>query len=629
VLFTAVAAVAVNPLTTTMAEADVVTIPALADASIDQSLPNTNFGSATRLETDNSPVKRFLMRFDVSSFDGQSIASAKVRVWCVNESGKGGDLRRVTSSWSEGTVTWNTPVTFSSTVTATLGAVSAGNWYEFDVTGLLGSGSTLDLIVTPTSSNGADYDSREASSGNGPRLLVTTGTPAPDPTGTPSPSPTTPPPSPGTIPVLADATVDQSLPGTNFGAATALGTDNSPVKRFLMRFDVSSVAGQSDISVRLRVFCTNASGKGGDLRLLTSSWSESTVTWNTPVTFSSTVTATLGSVSAGNWYEFDVTGLLGSGSTLDLIVTTTSSDGADYASREASSGNGPRLVVSTGATPPPTPPPTSPPPGGPVFDVGIVGDTGYTSSQLEGFLRVRDKMNAAGLTYVLHDGDIKAGDTACTDSLYRQQRDIFNGFRAPFVLTPGDNDWTDCSSTASVKRERLAFLRTVFYPTTMTLGQTTVAVTRQANFPENVRWTHGGIVFASIHTVGSSNNRGDSTEYGPRNEANLAWMRAAFDLAVSQNARGVLIVTHANWGSPYNDTSRSGFDDVKALLEQEARDFGRPVAFVHGDTHKFRIDHPVSSAPNLLRIENYGPSSEHWIRLRIVDDSRVFVPTGE
>jgi acid phosphatase type 7 len=55
-------------------------------------------------------------------------------------------------------------------------------------------------------------------------------------------------------------------------------------------------------------------------------------------------------VSANTWVEVDVTSLITGDGTYSLRVSTTSTDGADYSSKEGA--NPPQLVIttSTGAT---------------------------------------------------------------------------------------------------------------------------------------------------------------------------------------------------------------------------------------------------------------------------------------
>src|SRR5262249_44334086 len=61
-------------------------------------------------------------------------------------------------------------------------------------------------------------------------------------------------------------------------------------------------------------------------------------------------------------------------------------------------------------------------------------------------------MNRQDLTFTVQDGDLKSGNgtagsatpTTCSDALYVQALGFFNSLDAPAMLTPGDNDWTDC-----------------------------------------------------------------------------------------------------------------------------------------------------------------------------------------
>jgi len=136
--------------------------------------PDNNFGSATTLEVDNSPVKNFLLKFVVSGVNGRAITSAKLRLFNVDASGSGGDFHRVADNlWSESTVTWNTAPAGDAAVLASLGSVVANSWYEVDVTALISGDGTYSLRVTSLSTNGADYASKEGAAGFAPQLIVT------------------------------------------------------------------------------------------------------------------------------------------------------------------------------------------------------------------------------------------------------------------------------------------------------------------------------------------------------------------------------------------------------------------------------------------------------------------------
>jgi len=148
-----------------------------------------------------------------------------------------------------------------------------------------------------------------------------------------------------------------------------------------------------------------------------------------------------------------------------------------------------------------------------------------------------------------------------------------------------------------------------------------MTVERQsAAFPENARWYEGAVTFVTLHNVGSDNNGGQSSEFGPRNAANIAWMKAAFESATSRNSTAVVILSHANPGFPPDSTARAdkiGFHSYLDALRSEVQAWGKPVIYVHGDTHTFRIDHPTvlgTALPNFTRVEVYGPNDDDWVR---------------
>ena len=162
----------------------------------------------------------------------------------------------------------------------------------------------------------------------------------------------------------ADAYIDAGAPTRNFGSAARLLVDNSPVRHILLKFDVAGVGSNTVASAKLRLFNEDSSSAGGTFyRVANSSWSEGTVTWNNAPAADATSFATLGSTSAGNWYEVDVTSLVNGDGPVSIRVTSPSSNGADYTSKEGTAGFAPQLIVTLGGgQSTPTPTPTLPPP---------------------------------------------------------------------------------------------------------------------------------------------------------------------------------------------------------------------------------------------------------------------------
>lgn len=277
--------------------------------------------------------------------------------------------------------------------------------------------------------------------------------------------------------------------------------------------------------------------------------------------------------------------------------------------------------------------------GGPKFDVALIGDIPYTAVQEQQTANLFDELDEEKLAFIAHDGDIKSGSSACADDVYQKELKRFEDSENPLVYTPGDNEWTDCHRLPNPSPEeadplnRLDLVRRTFFTTDASLGQKTIPLTRQSDdYPENARWERGGVTFATLHLVGSNNNRptaanpaiGDEDEYQARNAANLEWLAETFDAAREDDAPAVMLVMQANIFEEDTNTP-SGFAEFKEALRRETAEFGEPVVLVHGDTHTFRIDKPLAGAANFTRVETFGSPNVHWVRASVdARDPEVF-----
>src|SRR5690606_18489532 len=181
-------------------------------------------------------------------------------------------------------------------------------------------------------------------------------------------------------------------------------------------------------------------------------------------------------------------------------------------------------------------------------------DTPSRDSLLGRYAAVLDTIAAESASFVVHIGDITA--LTCSDSLFLERRREFDALPHPVIFTPGDNEWLDCPPDTYDRYERLAKLRTLFAAGNQSLGRRPIQLERQsgdplyATFRENVRWTANGVLFLTVHVVGSNNGRGLGTtphsEYVERNAANLAWLRESFAEARRAGRRGDDSLRHAN-----------------------------------------------------------------------------------
>src|SRR5262245_692218 len=310
------------------------------------------------------------------------------------------------------------------------------------------------------------------------------------------------------------------------------------------------------------------------------------------------------------------------------------------------------------------------------YAIGLWGDMPYSDVQaLTGVPNLIADMNKQDLAFTVHDGDLKAGNgipgsvtpTTCDDALYTQALGFFNALTAAAIVTPGDNDWTDCdrpSNGGFSSRERLDHERQVFFSNEFSLGQhrlrqevqmepLCLGVNGFVPCVENRRWTVGGVTYATLNVQGSCNNLCDTApdpaEWAARNHANIVWMQDTFAAAVARHSAAIMFIAQANPGWDLSDPTRAPLRDPKTLVETDGqpdgfheflvalRDeviaFRKPVAYVHGDSHYFRVDKPFQDAEgrrleNFTRVETFGDNAQNgtndvqWVKVLVNARSR-------
>jgi hypothetical protein len=312
------------------------------------------------------------------------------------------------------------------------------------------------------------------------------------------------------------------------------------------------------------------------------------------------------------------------------------------------------------------------------YAIGLWGDLPYNDIQAQvGVPNLIADMNAQRLKFSVHDGDLKGGNgipgsvtpTTCGDALYIQALAFFNALNAPAMFTPGDNDWTDCdrpSNGGFSSRERLDHERAVLFNTPYSFGKRrmrqevqTTALCLGVNGPvpcvENRRWTVGGVTYVTLNVQGSCNNLCDTApdpaEYTARNAANIAWLMETFRFAAARQSAAVMIIAQGNPGWDLSDGTRAPLRDPKTLdektvpavpdgygeylraLRAEVIAFRKPVAYVHGDSHYFRVDKPLLNTKgqrieNFTRVETFGNNAANgtndvnWIKVTVNSRSR-------
>lgn len=285
------------------------------------------------------------------------------------------------------------------------------------------------------------------------------------------------------------------------------------------------------------------------------------------------------------------------------------------------------LAACTAHIPPPLPSAFHP-----RISFALIGDTPYNEGEAVALDAMIDRMNREDLAFVIHVGDITGGRGPCSDEWFEARKRQFERSRHPFVIVPGDNDWVDCHRTGFDPVERLKKFRELFESGDSSLGARKIALERQsgryAEYREHLRWIAGNVLFVGVNVQGSNNNLGRSpamdAEHRARMAAVFAWLRDSLRLAREHGLAGMLIFAQAN--PDFEKKTRrkqDGFAGFRDALRDLVLEFGKPVLFVNGDTHFYRLDKPLADPltgrpiETFTRVVVFGSPQTWWIRAGI------------
>ncbi|HET9736001.1 MAG TPA: hypothetical protein VFP62_12085 [Burkholderiales bacterium] len=238
------------------------------------------------------------------------------------------------------------------------------------------------------------------------------------------------------------------------------------------------------------------------------------------------------------------------------------------------------------------------------FAFGVLGDTPYSQNEVRKLDELIGRINEQKLAFVVHVGDLgtSARDQGCSDAWLEARKRQFATIRHPFVLLPGDNEWSDCANHKLDPQARLAQWRKLFCTPTLNL-----TLERQPGYCENVRWHVEGLHFIGLNVPGRGAN--------PAPDAHMAavfeWLDESLAQAESKRAQRIFVFLHAD---PHFERAApgDGYARLRAVLATHATWFKGRLVLVHGDSHVYRDDEPV---PGLRRLQMWGAPLVSWLRI--------------
>lgn len=305
-----------------------------ADARVDASAPDTNFGDTTRLRADGAPRAESYLRFDFVGL-GAPVNNAKLRLYATTGSQGTPWASPVSNDWAETTVTWNhRPAPMAPPLLTTPLPIEDESWVELDATPVVQGNGSYSFAVGTASSDGATFVSRNSTlEALRPVLFVNT-----------EPANCT----PGTLVESYEVNhpdrvfyVSASTPDSRLSRKTSLWVDSDVARESFLSFLVDPRGRHIKRAVlRLRSRDDGTTQGPALYSVVEGTWGPGSRTWNTRPQLEASPLASLGPVPPFTTVEFNVTGLVrsgqgtlggnGTGFRLELGLRSDSSDGVEF-----------------------------------------------------------------------------------------------------------------------------------------------------------------------------------------------------------------------------------------------------------------------------------------------------------
>jgi hypothetical protein len=224
------------------------------DTYINSASPTATAGTSSTLRAKVGVYYTYL-KFEVTGLNG-TLQNAKLRLHVSDASPDGGSVhvvsnnyRSSTTPWVEKDLNWNNAPDINGAALSSTGAVSIGQWVEFDVTSAIVGNGTYSFGLKNNNSDKVYYRSKEYGAATSPQLVIESlSTAAPSITSF----------TPGDGPVGTEV----AITGNNFLGTTAVTFNGVPATNITVESNTTLLVLVPNGATTGRIKITNASGNG-------------------------------------------------------------------------------------------------------------------------------------------------------------------------------------------------------------------------------------------------------------------------------------------------------------------------------------------------------------------------------
>lgn len=233
-----------------------------------------------------------------------------------------------------------------------------------------------------------------------------------------------------------------------------------------------------------------------------------------------------------------------------------------------------------------------------------MGDVPYTPEE-DRLLPEQIGELPATAEFVVHLGDIKGGAPPCDEAVYQKVAGILSRSSCPVFIIPGDNEWNDCVDPDPHQAWKYWSKHFMRFDRRW---QHDFPLFRQVEREENFSFVRNGVLFVGLNIVGGRIH--DADEWKRRHAQCLTWVRRNL-IAQGDDVSSLVVFGHAKPAGSHTDFFN--------LFVEDAKEFGKPILYLHGDGHRWIHDHPFA-AKNILRVQVDQGGAAPPLKITVTDD---------
>ena len=269
----------------------------------------------------------------------------------------------------------------------------------------------------------------------------------------------------------------------------------------------------------------------------------------------------------------------------------------------------PSMLPSEMPTTTPTASPT-----GPIYRTSFyaIADVPYSEEERGVLLTQISALNGSAVDFLIHLGDIKDGETDCTQEVIDELDEILKLAPVPVFLVVGDNEFNDCSNISPNRALRMWRDNFVRYDIKY-WSHDFKNMTRSPDRPEIFAFVNEKTLFLGLNLVGGLVH--DSDEWVDRHADQVAWVKDLM-LQYQNEVHSVVVFGHFE---PGDDTSE--FFNPFIVFIRDDFPSNIPILYMCANAHAWSYKPQSFGIDNWLRVQLTGGEEEPVVRVTVDPDS--------